>query len=265
MERELAKDGRDDELRPDVEMFAAENAEAGPIEPGSTALQDDAAESIADALPEMAAEATPAFPADEPPDSALPSDASSAAAVVGDSEALADLSSINEGAPADGTPQINAAPAKTGGTDWSNFVPAPGYADPKTGKPRFLTGRVNQAGLDLSDFVYGLRPVFEPEVTEQGEGTAPQAPWFARSQSEGSPPPPFQQQQRSPATATAPVFVNVSVSLTPGELQRISKDAMRKGAEFSRGETMIVARKLLDLTNEVKMRESQRRIAARDY
>jgi hypothetical protein len=250
MERELPEDEREDELTREAAQpeSALEAASGEPIVQDSGNIREDAAEAPGEVVSGIVSDATPDFPAKLPDEPIAP-------------DSLASL--VGESAPAETEPPDDPPPAKPSGTDWSNFVPAPGYADPKTGKPRFLTGRVNQAGLDLSDFVYGRRPVFEPEVAQPGEESPPQPPWFARSQGEGGPPSLYA--QREAAGASAPVFVEVRVSMSPEEIQRVSKESIRKAAEFSRGETMIVARKLLDLTNEVKMREIQRRIQARDY
>ncbi|MEX0676368.1 MAG: hypothetical protein WD063_04795, partial [Pirellulales bacterium] len=75
------------------------------------------------------------------------------------SESVASFSAAQD-TPSTAGPASDESPAPSTQSNWSNFVPAPGYADPETGRPRFLTGRVDQAGFELRELVYGRRPIF---------------------------------------------------------------------------------------------------------
>jgi hypothetical protein len=258
MRRELPEDERDDELTEELaaqsptpekdETHSAEGeptqvnaADSMPDVPREPAPDVELEMSAADfAREELPREDTAASPADTSP--AEPS--ADVAAGQGDSI----------GAELPSSP----APAASGESGWSNFVPAPGYADPKTGKPRFLTGTVDQAGFELSEFVYGRRPVFEPEFAEPGDNRPPQPPFDLPPRDDGSPPRSGQQHPAGPASA--PVFVDVRVGMSPEAIEQVSNGSIRKAAGFSRGETMVVARKLHELIQEITIREQQRRV-----
>jgi hypothetical protein len=266
MTRELPKEKREDELAADHVGQSPAKDVTDSVEPADgRQTQDAAADANANVVSEIASDVAPEFPAAEPVgNKGLPDEPTVAPTDPSPSESLGALAAAQDTS-TEAPPPSNPAPAKSGGTDWSSFVPAPGYADPKTGKLRWLTGRVDQAGLELSDFVHGRRPVFEPELAEPRADSTPQPPPFAQfARDEGSPPF-FPPQPNRAAAATAPVFVDVKVSLSPEDIERVTKGAIRKAAEFSRGEIMVVARKLHELFNDLKDQEVQRRAAWRHW
>jgi hypothetical protein len=135
--------------------------------------------------------------------------------------------------------------------------PAPGYEDPAPGKIRFLPMGVDEAGIALSDLVHGRRRVFEPEPIDPDAGPPP--PAFSRSIGE-----------RSAATGSgsqrtggaAPwVSIDVQVSFSPEEIERVSGKSILAAAEFARVENGIVARKLYELDKEFYSLEQARRTA----
>lgn len=261
MTRDVPKEDREGKLPEDLagQFPAPQKDEAKPAKPDGDQTKVDAADSTADVAPEPVSDVTPDFPADDSVgEEPLPDDTASPPLEPTDPESLADIAA-DESNSAGVEPVGEPAPA-TPDPGWSNFVPAPGYADPQTGRPRFLTGRIDQAGLELSDFVLGRRPVFEPELAQPGTDWPPPPPPFVNWGGGDRPPPSFPQANFA-AGATAPVFVDVRVGLSPEAIEQISKGAIRKAAEFSRGETMVVARKLHELINELKDLEQQRRIA----
>lgn len=153
-------------------------------------------------------------------------------------------------------------PAPATGSDWSNFEPAPGYVDRETGRPVFREGTIDQAGMELMLLVEGQRPVFKPEKTAPGDAQGPPPPpdFLAGSFPESGQPP--RRSDRGPAPS---VSVDIRVTLSDEEMERVSKDSIRRAAEFSRAELMIVARKLYELDNELYAKEHQRQILARQY
>ncbi|MEX0679540.1 MAG: hypothetical protein WD063_20875 [Pirellulales bacterium] len=174
-------------------------------------------------------------------------------------ESLADLSAGQDASiPAEAQSDVSPAPSTQ--TDWSNFVPAPGYADPETGRPRFLTGRVDQAGFELRELVYGRRPIFDAETIEPGAGQPPQPPSLLSPPSSNDAAPPFFPRDNAGGGASPTVSVDVLVSLTGEAMEQVSKGSVHKAAEFSRGEVLVVGRKLFELNEEVKAREQQRRV-----
>ncbi len=149
-------------------------------------------------------------------------------------------------------------------TDWSNVVPAPGYADPKTGKPVFRIGNIDQAGMEVMLLAHGMRPLFEPEAVKSGvDDTTPPPFLAAPPHDEGVPP--FVPGNKLEGAASPLVSVDVRVTLGDGELKRVSNGAIRRAAEFSRTELLVVAQRLHELDNEIRARETQRRILARRY
>ena len=60
--------------------------------------------------------------------------------------------------------------------------------------------------------------------------------------------------------AAPTISVDVRVSFTPEAIGDVSNGTLLKAAEFSRRETLVVARKLYELDQEIDARETQRRI-----
>jgi hypothetical protein len=168
---------------------------------------------------------------------------------------------IAQSAPQDTAPASDPPPPSQGRRfheiDWDQMELEPAFRDPQTGKPRMLSGRINQSGLELSDMVLGRRPVFEYEHRDPQADAGPQATGPGRSVGDDYP---RHFPAQAPAAAGAVVSIEVRVALTPDAIEQISKGSLLKAAEFSRGETMVVARKLYELVNQLKDLEQQRRV-----
>jgi hypothetical protein len=256
MTRDSREDERDDELAGEALEPTPPEGESFPPTAGETSDDDESAGED-DLAQDLAPEATGDIPATElgdeagatPLDVAAPTSAADSA-VEADSTAAAE--SESEG------------PKAATESDWSNWVPAPGYADPETGQPVFRWGKIDQAGCDLMLLAHGLRPLFEPESDETAADQAAPPPFLASPPQGGHATPPGLPMQHDSSPSPL-VSVDVRVALTDGELTRISNGSIRRAAEYARAELMVVARKLQELCEEIRARETQRRILARQY
>jgi hypothetical protein len=147
--------------------------------------------------------------------------------------------------PAESVPDAaDTPPARSTQQDLSGFVEIPG------------PGRVDEAGWELIQLVYGLKPPFEPDAKVTDAPPLEPPAFVARLQQGNSGPLHISENGRG---AAAQVVVELRVSFTPEGLEQLSNDPLRKAAAHSRGETLIVARKVEDLITETRRRESQRR------
>jgi hypothetical protein len=128
--------------------------------------------------------------------------------------------------------------------DGATVAPAPGYAQGVTNNLGWAGGRVDPAYCELLKLNHGLRPVFEPEPNEANVGQPPQPPILVRQNDGGS---------------SSSILIDVRVSLTHEERERIAKGSIRNAAQFSRAETLIVARKLEEHIVEFRTLEAERR------
>ena len=270
-DRDLGENDRDDEIVDDTTEPIPPPVEGETRLPtlGATSGDEDFAAQN-DVGPDVGPELTPDVASAEPLGDATvpegptlpPSDAETTESVV-DPAGAPDPSTSGE---AQSQPRRVATK-----TDWSNFVPAPGYADPKTGKPVFRIGNIDQAGMEVMLLAHGRRPIFEPQSDASGaEETTPPPFLAAPPPFLAAPPhdegvPPFVPGNKLEGAASPLVSVDVRVTLGDGELKRVSNGAIRKAAEFSRTELLVVAQRLHELDNEIRARETQRRILARRY
>jgi hypothetical protein len=244
MNNGLPEDERNEELRPETNESTPEGPPSDPA--------DDATDS-ADEIEATVTSGASTFqlaPNDLPPSEPVATDAMP----LGQERSA-------QSAPHDAAPASSQLPPSQGRRfheiDWDQMELEPAFRDPVTGKPRMLTGRINQSGLDLSDMVLGRRPVFEYEHRDPQADAGPQAAASARPAGDDYPrhfPP------QAPPAAGAVVSIEVRVMLTPDAIEQISKGSLLKAAEFSRGETTVVARKLYELVNQLKDLEQQRRV-----
>jgi hypothetical protein len=146
--------------------------------------------------------------------------------------------------PSEASSNAAAPPARSTQQDLSGFVEIPG------------PGRVDQAGFELMQLVYGFKPPFEPDAKIKDVPPLEPPAFLARLEQGDSGSPYF---GAGRSGAAAQVVVELRVSFTPEALEQMSNDPLRRAAAHSRGETLIVARKLEDLVTETRRRESQRR------
>jgi hypothetical protein len=163
---------------------------------------------------------------------------------------FAQIVSVSSSAQAVDQPSESMAPAAalpSAGSmeqDLSGFVEIPG------------PGRVDQAGWELIQLVSGLKPPFEPQSKITNPPPLEPPAFLARLEQSGAGPHFAQNNSGAPPQ----IIVELRVSLTADALEQVTNEPLRKAAGHSRGETLIVARKLDDLIREIRVRELQRRV-----